>query len=63
MRIPDEKLCALEVRSRVTGAYAEKVHEMGEAILGLQKLSRETVAITDKIRADCGKALPAASSV
>ena len=42
------------VRTRVALAYAEKAHEMSEAIEVLQGLSRETLEVVDAIKTHCG---------
>ena len=42
-----------EVRTRVAHAFAEKAHEVAEAIDVLQSLSKESIGLLDKAKAQC----------
>jgi len=46
----------VDVRLRVAQAYAEKAHEMGQAVDILQALSKQTAAAVSQIERSCGPA-------
>ena len=48
-----EQVNYAEVRSRVSNAFGEKVHEMSETLAVLQDLSKETSALLASIKAQC----------
>ena len=43
-----------EVRMRVSNAFAEKSHEIAQAIDVVQTLSKESLSLLDKAKTQCG---------